>query len=127
MQKRIIPFIVPALLLAGGASAQERTERFIPIGSSPGISGVYSTIGTITGRNATERTITVESAAETLTVRVPEGIDIWVDRSATRQTNLVGAWSDLELGSTVEVKCVDYETRDEADWVKVQGGPEPRQ
>jgi hypothetical protein len=126
MNSRIIPFIVPALLLAGGVSAQERTERYIPIGASPGISGVYSTIGTITARNATERTITVQSVAETLTVRVLEDTDIWVDRSAARQTNLVGDWSDLELGSTVEVKCVDFETREEADWVKVQVGPQVR-
>jgi hypothetical protein len=40
-----------------------------------------------------------------------------------RQTNLVGSWSDLEVGRTIEIKCVDYETKEEADWVKVAGGP----
>ena len=121
MLKRIIALVVPALLLAGGASAQERTERFIPIGESPGISGVYSTIGTILTADADDRTVTVQSGAERWTIRVTEDTDIWIDRSAMRQTNLVGDWSDLEVGRTVEIKCVDFETKEVADWVKVAG------
>jgi hypothetical protein len=120
MKTRTFSLVVPALLLACGVSAQERTERFIPIGASPGISGVYSTIGIITVVNDQARTFTVEGETETLTVRVLEDTDIWVDRSAARQTNLVGDWSDLQLGRRVEVKCVDFETREEADWVKVE-------
>lgn len=121
MLKRIIALVVPALLLAGGASAQERTERFIPIGESPGISGVYSTIGTILAADADDRTVTVQSGAERWTIRVTEDTDIWIDRSAMRQTNFSGDWSDLEVGRTVEIKCVDFATKEVADWVKVAG------
>jgi hypothetical protein len=123
MQSRIINFVIPALLLAGSVSAQERTERFIPIGMSPGISGVYSMVGTIGAVDADARTVTVQSGVETWTVRVTDETDIWIDRSGVRQTNLVGSWSDLEVGRTIEIKCVDYETKEEADWVKVAGGP----
>lgn len=122
MQTRIAALVVSALLVGTAVSAQERTERFIPIGESPGISGVYSTIGTITEVDAERRTITVRGETETLTVRILEDTDVWIDRSAARQTNLVGDWSDLEPGRTVEVKCVDLEVREEADWVKVAGG-----
>lgn len=122
MKKRIIGLVVPALLLAGAASAQERTERFIPIGKSPGVSGVSSLIGTIQAADADHRTITVASGAETRTVRVTEDTDIWIDRSAIRQTNLVGTWSDLEVGRTVEVKYADLDKKEDADWVKVAVG-----
>jgi streptogramin lyase len=119
MKKRIIGLVVPALLLAGAAAAQEETERFIPIGKSPGVSGISSMIGTIQAADAEHRTITVESGGETMTVRIAEDTSVWIDRSAVRQTNLVGNDSDLEVGRTVEVKYVDDDERDVAEWVKV--------
>jgi hypothetical protein len=54
-----------------------------------------------------------------MTVRIAEDTDVWIDRSAVRQTNLVGNDSDLEVGRTVEVKYVDDEEGDVAEWVKV--------
>jgi hypothetical protein len=124
MKMRIIGLVVPALLLAGAASAQQETERFIPIGKSPGVSGVSSMMGTIQTADADHRTITVESGAETRTVRISEDTDVWIDRSALKQTNLVGNWSALEVGRTVEVKYVDMDAPEmAADWVKVAVAP----
>lgn len=121
--KRIILLVVPALLLASAASAQEETERFIPIGMSPGVSGVSSMIGTIRAADAEDRTITVESGGETMTVRISEDTDVWIDRSALEQINLVGSPDDLDVGRTVEVKYVDEDEADVADWVKVAVAP----
>ena len=122
MQMRIIALLAPALLLAGAASAQEQTERFIPIGKSPGISGVYAYLGTIQAADAQHRTITVANDQEMRTIQITDTTDIWMDRSAIRQTNLVGNWSDLEVGRTVEIKYLDFESKDVADWVKIAIG-----
>jgi hypothetical protein len=124
MHKRIIAVLVAAVLLPAGGSTQERTERFIPIGQSPGISGVYSMVGTVRAANPATRSVTVQGGGDTWTVRITESTDIWIDRSAALESSLVGDWSDLEVGQTVEIKCVDYQTKAEADWVKV-GVPPP--
>ncbi len=122
MHARIITLVVPALLLAGAASAQQMTEQFIPIGKSPGVSGVYSYLGAIQAADEGHRTITVRNDQETRTVRITDDTHIWLDRSQLRQTNLVGTWNDLEVGRTVEIKYVNLEAKDQAAWVKVAVG-----
>ncbi len=122
MHKRIIGFIVPMVFLASSASsafAQEQTERYIPLGYSPGISGKYSYLGEITAVNAANRTITVQSEAGSRTIRIVEQTRIWLDRSQLRQTIVPGTYGDLEVGLTVEIKYMDYERKDTANWVKV--------
>jgi hypothetical protein len=44
---------------------------------------------------------------------------IWIDRSAQRQTALVGSPSDLVVGRRAEAKFVSYERREVAEWIKV--------
>ena len=122
MRRHVVGIALAALVLAGRAAAQEQTERFIPIGESPGISGAYSIIGTVRAVDADDETVTVEGVTETWTVRVTDETDIWIDRSAARQTSLVGSWGDLAVGRQVELKCVDYATKEEADWVKIADG-----
>lgn len=112
--------LLPVLLgWAGTAAAQRTTEQYIPIGQSPGISGIRSYIGTITAVDPQRGTFTVQDSTGPHTITVVEGTRIWRDRSAERLSNEAGDMTDLRVGRRVEVKYLDDETRDTADWVKV--------
>lgn len=113
---------VAVLLLlgwTGTAGAQRTTEQYIPIGQSPGISGVRSYIGAITAVDPQRRTFTVQDSTGPHTIRVAERTRIWLDRSAERLSNEAGDLTDLRVGRRVEVKYVDDQARDTADWIKV--------
>ncbi len=111
--------LVAILCWTSSAQAQMMTERYIPIGQSPGISGTYSYIGQVESVDTNNRTVTVRGQQGTRTINVTEKTWIWVDRSQQRQPNLRGAMSDLQPGRRVEVKYTDYQTKDTADWIKV--------
>lgn len=110
-----------AALMWGAAplSAQEATERFIPIGQSPGVSGNYAYLGEIVAADSVNRTVTVQGPQGSRTIALTERTRIWLDRSAHRQRNLLGAFADLQVGRRVEVKYEDRERRERADWIKV--------
>lgn len=105
-------------------AAQESAERYIPVGQSPGVSGVTSSYGPIAAVDEQAGTITVQHEGESRTIRVTADTRIWLDRSRLREVNTVGSFSDLTVGRTVEVKHEDPETREVADWIKVliEGG-----
>jgi hypothetical protein len=114
-----------ALLLIGAvqAQAQMTTERFIPIGKSPGLSGTYTWIGGIAAVDQSARTVTVRgSSGEERTVRITDSTHIWVDRSAVQETNTIGSLTDLQVGRRAEVKYLDRELREIAEWIKVASG-----
>lgn len=113
--------LVIALLCATShAHGQKATEQYIPIGQSPGISKMYSSIGLIAEVNVRDQSITIADPAGSRTVRISKKTHIWLDRSRLRQTNLRGRFADLQKGRRVEVKYADPERRQLADWVKVE-------
>ena len=115
-----VAVLLPLLLgWTGAADAQRTTEQYIPIGQSPGISGVRSYVGAITAVDPQRRTFTVQDTTGSRTIKVVEGTRIWQDRSAERLSNEAGDMSDLRVGRRVEVKYLDDQTRDTADWIKV--------
>jgi hypothetical protein len=115
-----VAVLLPVLLgWTGTAAAQRTTEQYIPIGQSPGISGVRSYVGAITAVDPQRRTFTVQDTTGPRTIKVVEGTRIWRDRSAERLSNEAGDLSDLRVGRRVEVKYVDDQARDTADWIKV--------
>ena len=115
-----VALLLPVLLgWTRTADAQRATEQYIPIGESPGISGVRSYIGAITAVDPQRRTFTVQDTTGPRTIKVGEGTRIWRDRSAERLSNEAGDLSDLRVGRRVEVKYVDDQARDTADWIKV--------
>lgn len=119
------PLTIVVLVLMGpvSSSAQMTTERFIPIGQSPGLSGRYTWLGDIVSVDQTAGTFTVRNAeGSDRTIRVTDSTRIWVDRSASRQTNTVGGISDLVVGRRTEIKYIDYQRREVADWIKVASG-----
>lgn len=100
--------------------AQKETERFIPIGQSPGVSHKYTSIGEISEVDAARRTVTVAEQAGRRTVKITEKTRIWLDRTKLKQANLSGSFTDLQKGRRVEVKYEDPERPQVADWVKVE-------
>lgn len=97
-------------------AAQEATEQFIPVGRSPGLSGIQTVIGNVEAVDAEAATVTVEGVPP---VRITERTRIWLDRSQIGETSTVGTLEDVQVGRRIEVKFVDNEAREEADWIKV--------
>ena len=64
-------------------------------------------------------TVTVAGPDGSMTFRMTDSTDVWLDRSAMRESNGVGSPADLAVGRRVEVKYLDPETREEAEWIKV--------
>ena len=120
----IIPAVVTLLMSTVAAQAQEATERFIPVGQSPGLSSRYTYIGTIERVATNGQTVTVSGPQGEFTSAITQDTKIWLDRSALQQTALSGTPGDLTQGATVEVKYADYETRESVAWIKVALGRE---
>lgn len=113
---------VAVALLAGlaAAFAQKTTERFIPIGQSPGLSGVHTRIGNIEAFSAQEDTLTMSDPSGSHSIQVAEDTHIWLDKSKLGVTNEVGGVSDLQAGRRVEVKYQDNDPQAAAEWIKVE-------
>ena len=107
--------------LALGASmvlAHPATERYIPIGKSPGASQI-GTIGVIEAVNVADRSIRVGGREAAHWVRLTDRTRIWLDRTHLAKNNLIGGFRDCEVGRTVEVRYEDPETRAVAAWIKI--------
>ena len=102
------------------AWGQKATERFIPIGESPGLSDGRTLIGMIARVDLPSRTITValEGEGQGISV-VTERTRIWLDRSPLKLPNVRGSMADLVPGRWMEAKPVSPD-RPEAEWVKIQ-------
>ena len=111
--------VATLLCSASVAHGQKATERFIPIGQSPGVSGKLSLVGTIASVDAEERTIEVEASGERIRVTIPEPTPIWIDRHARGLAPVTGAFEDCRAGRTVEVRYADPDSRRGARWVKL--------
>ena len=102
------------------AHGQKETERFIPIGQSPGVSQKHTSIGEIAEVDQQKQMVTIVEPAGRRTVKITEKTRIWLDRTKLKQTNLVGSFTDLQKGRRIEMKYADPESRQIADWVKVE-------
>jgi len=100
--------------------AQKETERYIPLGQSPGVSQKQTSIGEIAEVDTARRTVTIAEQAGRRTVKITEKTRIWLDRTKLKQANLSGSFTDLQKGRRVEVKYEDPDRRQVADWVKVE-------
>lgn len=120
MKSRTIRYLIAGLLLIGAplATAQMTTERFIPIGKSPGVSGKYSYIGEIVAVDPASHTITVRDERGDHRITVNDDTDVWLDKSALRRTNTIGGYADCKVGTRVEVM---HTRTDEsvARWIKI--------
>jgi len=114
--------IVTAVVLLVGASAatgQQSTEQYIPIGSSPGVSGKYSYIGQLAAVDLANRRLTVEDASGEHSIAMNQGTRIWLDRTASRRANTVGSYADCQVGRRVEVMPM-HDDPGVAAWIKIE-------
>lgn len=96
------------------------TERYIPIGRSPGVSNKLSYIGTIQAYDPARRMVTVNGEGDPITVSITERTRIWLDLSKIKKSNRVGETSALQVGRRTEVKFENADLRKFADWIKVE-------
>ncbi|MEE8244705.1 MAG: hypothetical protein V3R27_06905, partial [Pseudomonadales bacterium] len=99
-----------------------QTEIYIPIGKSPGLSGIHTGIGQIQGFDAASRTLSLAAQGGTRPVRITGDTNIWLDRSKAKLRNKVGGVSEFVSGRRAEVKYLDPAKRQSAAWVKVEVG-----
>jgi hypothetical protein len=121
MRLSFVVMVVVALLVTA-AHAQKATEVLIPIGQSPGVSGILSVIGTIASCDAAGGIVTVSTEKEQHTARLTEETKIYLDRSAAKKGGTLGSRSDCQKGRRIEVKYV-YEGKTRtatAEWIKIQ-------
>lgn len=120
MLHRMLCIIILALLVVPAAQAHRMTEQYIPIGQSPGISGKYSTIGVIEDYDPVTHAVRVRSDAGMVTYSMNEQTSIYIDRNASKRTNLKGSYSDCTPGRRVEIMH-RFDQEGVALWVKVAG------
>lgn len=111
--------LVSVLLAAPLAQGQKATERYIPIGESPGVSSVTAEIGQITLADEQASTLTIATPGQMRTVRISEDTRIWLDRTDIGLPNQTARFADCAPGRTVEIKYLD-ERRWVAEWVKIR-------
>lgn len=113
--------LVSAVVLIVGAStaAQKATEMLIPIGQSPGDSGIASVVGVIASCDSTA--VQIAADAGTTQATLSAETKIWLDGSAARRPNAVGTLADCQKGRRAEVKFVyEGQTRTtRAEWIKI--------
>jgi hypothetical protein len=105
------------------AAAHPATERYIPIGASPGLSGQGTYIGRIRSVDAATHTLTVQSEddGERETILITPASDMWFDSTKRGRTSQDASFKDCRRGRRIEVKL--HEGSREADWVKIEGPP----
>ena len=108
---------------AAPAGAQRTTERFIPLGQSPGVSGISAFMGSISAVDPSRRTMTITGPGGAMMVRISDSTRIWVDRSIQRQSTTLGRLTDLWVGWNAEVKYLDPVKKEGAERIKVAPPP----
>jgi len=105
-------FLIALLLPSAVFSYGTGTEKYIPIGQSPGISNVKSVQGII--KSTTANSITIQATTGGLVVvEFDKSTNIWIDRSQLKLPNKEGTLADLLAESYIEI----YSPK----WIKIKG------
>lgn len=122
MRTITLAFLV-ATATAGAALAQQATERYIPIGQSPGALTMQGEISTTTepagAGGQTSVAMTSEAAPGGVSYVLGPQTRIYIDNSAQGRPNTMGTPADLQTGRHVEVAVASADTRT-ALWIKVR-------
>ena len=115
---RIPKIVITILSLIAGSLAYSHpaTERYIPIGGSPGVSDMKSYRGTIESvrSNSDGFTMSVEDGDKP--IEVTHRTKIYLD-TGSGKTNRIGTEADCQVGRKIEVYLHDDGT---AYWVKIK-------
>jgi hypothetical protein len=112
----LVAAMILAALVATHAASHPATERYIPIGRSPGSSQNVVT-GVIEAVDVVERRIRL--AGMTHWVRLTERTHIWLDRTVLSKGNLDGGFDDCKKGRSIEIRYED-EAHTTAAWIKIE-------
>ena len=107
------------MIATGVAHAQQATERYIPIGKSPGVSSEESFIGTITDIDYTNHKMDVRATKGRITVTPAKSTRYYRDRTKRKMSNQTATFRDCEVGLKVEVKI---KADGSVDWIKIESG-----
>jgi len=116
----VLALAVALLVSADGAHAQRATERYIPLGQSPGASGTLTSIGTIVAVDREAHRISLEGPTGRVTAALQDSTSIWIDRHERGLGAATGSFADCYEGRMAEVKYADPDTRQVAEWVKLR-------
>ncbi|MDH3642727.1 MAG: hypothetical protein OES38_11570 [Gammaproteobacteria bacterium] len=119
--------VIGTIVLAIAAStapchANPATERYVPIGKSPGMSGKYTHTGRIMKVDERSHTLTIRTdSRDRYEVHLLPQSQIWLDRSKARRSSREGGFEDCRKGRRVEIKYVDGGRDTMAvDWIKIE-------
>ncbi len=115
---QILKIVSTTLSLIAGALAfsHPATERYIPIGASPGVSNVKSYVGAILSVRTTASGFTMSVEGDEKLIEVTEETKIYLD-SGPGKANRIGTEEDCQVGRKVEVYLREDGT---AYWVKIR-------
>ena len=116
----IISIVCFVALGAFTVFAQKSTELYIPIGQSPGLSGIHTVMGQIDQVNLQNQTLRMTGPSGSYNVKLTGHTLIFLDRSKAGLTNTYGKMADCLVGDTVEVKFEDNSHNKPVEWIKVQ-------
>jgi hypothetical protein len=119
----ILTLIIISMAGVLSVQASKSTELFIPIGQSPGLSGEFTVIGTIDQVDSQNQIILVQNSFDDYTVTIAESTKFYLDRSKAQLTNVRGTFADCGAGDTVEVKFMDNDLSQPAEWIKIEWTP----
>jgi hypothetical protein len=114
----LLMFLIVSRFPCVGAEA---SELYIPIGRSPGVSGVLTITGTVDSADYRSGTIVIATRSGTHTVRLVDSTAVYLDFSQRRQPNKYGSLRDCHAGDYVEVKLHEGAGAVKtARWVKIR-------
>lgn len=117
--RTIASIFIVVIIQGNTANGQQTTERYIPVGQSPGISAARSVIGKITDLDYESYAMNVAAGKHTTTVTMTPETIYYVDRSHMKRTNSIGSFDDCAVGQQVEV---NLGPDGKVDWVKIRPG-----
>lgn len=106
------------MIATGVVNAQQSTERYIPIGSSPGVSSDESFIGMITEIDYADHKMEITGTEGTMSVAPTDSTRYFLDRTKRKKSNQTATFRDCEVGVKVEIKTNADGT---IDWIKIEG------
>lgn len=101
------------------ACAQQATEQFIPLGSSPGLSATKTQIGIIESFDPASAVLRLSSDGLRSASEITPQTHIWLDRSKLNLPNLSGTEMDLQPGQRCEIRLVQPGSR-QVEWIKIE-------
>ena len=106
------------LMGVGVAYGQQATERYIPIGRSPGVSGTDAAVtGRIVSADPAARRVEIRGRDGARAVTMDAQTRYYLDRTGRRRSNRMGGYEDCQVGRTVEAKVRPDGT---VDWIKIE-------